>query len=556
MEPRIRLKDRDVWGIYLSFERNLSRWSGHADQDGDTEETLGVLEYAVGYPLARVRSWLSRAALRHWQRMQRRDAGQARSLVSRLSQRAAYLACITGEFGLARNIARGIADPADADYLGTRSEVCTPKQQHLAYAVRAFLGENRAATERELRQVRRGRNEDEETLQATMIRALLDPDAAAFLSALGQLLKLSIRRAKRDSDLADQILCVPALGLAHLAMERALITPEELPGDDLTFPVQLLSAECVAATKGSPSEVRRFLAHPGGVTCLAIGDRSLITGGCDNVIRVWDKAGHREIMALTGHREVVSAVAPLWEQDRLVSVSWDATVRGWNLQTGEAMACREPPGGFGNFLFSVESVVRIPSSDDVVIGFGIHDFDFGIWNVNRPKHLTRWGKQKGAILGLHMSADGRHLLAATDFGVLLLWDLGSKTLLRRFEGSDGPVFSALFHPSSPFVFSGGADAALRLWDLQSARCMRRFLGHRQPVRALCCTPDGKWLVSGGDDETIRVWNTATGEQALSLEGHLGTVRCLGFQDEAHLVSGGDDGTVRVWDLSGIMGKDM
>src|SRR5262249_45491243 len=196
-----------------------------------------------------------------------------------------------------------------------------------------------------------------------------------------------------------------------------------------------------------------------------------------------------------GHRDLVGALAPLWEQARILSVGWDATVRAWNLQTGDVIACLEPTG---DKLFSVESVVRIPSSDDVVIGFGLYGYCLGIWNVNRPTHLDKWGGQKDAILDLDLSAERRQLLAAIGSGLLLLWDLDSKTLLRRFEGSFGPLYAARFHPAGNFAFSGGADGIVRMWELQTGRCVQRFLGHAAPVRALSCTPDGAWLVSCGD----------------------------------------------------------
>jgi hypothetical protein len=239
MPPRVQFNDRDIWGVYHGYLRYYSEWPHRAEEDGDAEETLALLEYALGYPLARVRKWLSQAALRHLKRMELRDTGAASSLVSVDSLRFACLACTIGEFGLAREIALRIQDPPDANYIATRSEVCTPKQQHLAYAVRALFAENRAETDAQLRQIRRGRKDDEETLQAAMIRAILDPDANAFITALGELLTLSARRAKKNSDLSDQILCAPGLGLARLALERGVNTAAELPGDDVRFPIGL-----------------------------------------------------------------------------------------------------------------------------------------------------------------------------------------------------------------------------------------------------------------------------------------------------------------------------
>src|SRR5260370_7311392 len=120
--------------------------------------------------------------------MQLRATGEASSLVSVDSLSFAYLACTIGEFSLARDIALRIEDPPDANYIGTGSEVCTPKQQHLAYAVRALFAEDRSKTDAQLQQVRRSRQDDEKTLQATIIRPILPRVGTFFLSALPTLL--------------------------------------------------------------------------------------------------------------------------------------------------------------------------------------------------------------------------------------------------------------------------------------------------------------------------------------------------------------------------------
>ena len=492
--------------------------------------------------------------------MQLRDAGAASPMVSIDGLRFAYLACIIGEFGLARDIALRIEDPPDASYIGTRSEVCTPKQQHLAYAVRALFAQDRMETDAQLRQVRRGRKDDEETLQATMIRAILEPAGNAFIAALGELLRLSARRADKDSNLSDRILCVPGLGLARLGIEQRVITGAELPRDDVRFPIELLSSECTTSSKVSSQEVSRFVAHREGVTCLALGQGSLVTAGRDHLIRLWDATSFRGIQTLAGHTDLVSGIAPLWEQAKLVSVSWDSTVRAWNLHTGDQVARRnaeEVSAGPDHAIFSwpeeLESVARVPSSDLFVMGYG--EDRLAIWDLNQTAELTQMRRQPGAVLALAIAPSGGEVLAGTERNVLLYWDLKSRTLLRRLEGSEGPLYTALFHPVSPFAFSGGADGVVRMWDLQTARCVRRFEGHLGPVRCVVCTTDGKWLASCGDDETIRVWDAAGGKEATCLEGHAGTVRCVCIQDGSHLISGGDDGTVRIWDISRLLSRE-
>jgi WD40 repeat protein len=556
MLPRVEFNDRDSWGVYHGYLRSHSS-SQHILTDGDNEETLGLLEYALGYPVARVRKWLRQAALRHLQRMQARDAGSARSLVSVDSLRFTYLACTLGEFGLARDIALRIEDPPDADYISTRSEVCTPKQQHLAYAVRAYFANDRAVAEAQLRQVRRGHKDDEETLQAAIVRSILDADGTGIVPALKELLRLSARRAKKNHDLSDQILCLPALGLAQVALEQRLITSDDLPRGDVRFPIEISScaessgnSAITQSTDVTSHEVSRFVAHGEGVTCLALGRDWLITAGRDHHIGVWDRTTCQQIGTLAGHTDLVCGIAPLWEHDKLVSVSWDSTVRAWDLRSGVEVTRENAHDDRFSWPAKLDCIARVPASKRFVMGFGEDCLAF--WDLSQPGPLTQIRRPPGVVLGLDVSFSGGEALAATERSMLLHWDLESQTLLRRFEGSEGPLYATLFHPVSRFAFAAGADGIVRMRDLDNGRTIHRFEGHFGPVRCLACTTDGKVLFSGGDDGAIRVWDIATSKEAACLEGHTGTVRSICIQDGSALFSGGDDGTVRGWNISRLL----
>jgi WD40 repeat protein len=347
-----------------------------------------------------------------------------------------------------------------------------------------------------------------------------------------------------------QILCIPALGLAQLAIEKHVITPAELPSDNVRFPIELLSPTVPASIKVSRQEVARFIAHREGVTCLELGPGSLATAGRDNLIRLWDSTNLREIRTFAGHTDVISGIVPLWEQAKLVSVSWDSTVRVWDLHTGEEVGRKNQEEELA--APELETIVRVPSRDIFLMGYGQK---LVVWDLNQ---IGRWKQtllQRTNVFAVDVSPNGERALVATEEGVLLHVALEKMTLLRRMEGSEGPLYAALFHPEGPLAFSAGADGFARLWDLQSARCVRRFEGHFGPVRCLACTPDGKWLVSCGDDETIRVWDVDRGTEATRLEGHRGIVRCVRVLDGSRLISGGDDGTVRTWDVSNLFGRE-
>jgi hypothetical protein len=154
-------------------------------------------------------------------------------------------ALTAGEFGLARQIASRAWDPPKASYVGLSSEVCTPNDQRIAYAVKhLFVGEVELARA-ELDRVRPNKREtsSRDNLDvARMVRALAGDDRDLFLDGLRDLLAWHDGRAlrKQNHNSSDFFLCLPGLGLSALALHRNLIARDQLPDGNPFFPLDLL----------------------------------------------------------------------------------------------------------------------------------------------------------------------------------------------------------------------------------------------------------------------------------------------------------------------------
>jgi WD40 repeat protein len=69
------------------------------------------------------------------------------------------------------------------------------------------------------------------------------------------------------------------------------------------------------------------------------------------------------------------------------------------------------------------------------------------------------------------------------------------------------------------------------------------------------TPDGKVLASGSNDRSVKLWDVASGKLLVTLEWHLGPVRCVAFSpDGALLASASTDGAVRLWPWRRLLGR--
>ncbi len=115
------------------------------------------------------------------------------------------------------------------------------------------------------------------------------------------------------------------------------------------------------------------------------------------------------------------------------------------------------------------------------------------------------------------------------------------------DGHIGAVVSVA--SAGALVASGGEDGVVRLWDLAERRLVRAHRAHTGWVFAVALSRDGLTVASAGDDGMIRLWRTDTGVPLGVLSGHSRRIRGLAFSGSgAFLVSGAEDGRVCVWDV--------
>ena len=143
--------------------------------------------------------------------------------------------------------------------------------------------------------------------------------------------------------------------------------------------------------------------------------------------------------------------------------------------------------------------------------------DIILWDVATAQELLRYPvEHTRTINSVAVSPDGRNVLTASDDNTLILWDLQTGQVLKRFAGHTDDVNIALFSPdpANPFVLSASDDATIILWDLNSAQPLRRFQGHTQPITGLNLSPDGKQMISATTGNTLIVWRIETPQQIM------------------------------------------
>lgn len=293
------------------------------------------------------------------------------------------------------------------------------------------------------------------------------------------------------------------------------------------------------------NEVFRFDGPPRTVVVCSPDGKTLATAGpvagaavpADTVC-IYDVVGRKLRLELKGHRGHVRDVAFIGDGRSVVTGGDDGSIRVWDVATGE-------PRQRWDVGSAVRAVAAGPANASAVAA-GDAAGTIHIWDLNKGEKLRELAAHKEGVASLAWAPDGRKLAShGQDGGDVSLWELGTglRALLssREIEGS-----SIVFAPDGKMVALGGAT--IHLWDMATGQPLHEPNGHTGDVTALAFAPDGKVLASGGDDRTVLLWDLTSGRNLRRLDAHTRPVTALAFAPGGKtLVSGGLDAALRLWE---------
>ncbi|MEM8945532.1 MAG: protein kinase [Planctomycetota bacterium] len=256
-----------------------------------------------------------------------------------------------------------------------------------------------------------------------------------------------------------------------------------------------------------PAPFVELAQHDGPIRTLAFSPdgQQLVSGGQDNVLRVWDFRSGVESEVIRGHASHVRDCAFSPDGKKLLSGGRDQLIKLWQ------------PSAYGEAL---------------VLGAG------------------KAGTQGDAVLAARFSRDGQRIVTASRDRTATLWDAQRRTPLQVFaEGHDFLASSAIFFADGARLATGAGDGTVRVWDVASGTEVLQLEGTGRTA-ALTISPNGRWIATGSAGTEALVWNAQTGKQVATLSGHDAPVTALSFADDGRILATGDDlGRCRLWQLA-------
>lgn len=336
-----------------------------------------------------------------------------------------------------------------------------------------------------------------------------------------------------------------------------------------------------AATFQQPEGVHKLVINPAGTLC--------VTTSLPSVINVWSIPDGAPVAALAGHGSLMPHVAFAQDADRIITDSYDQTVRLWSATTSPGIARVATPPEFvvdldraadhvaAAHAYGSASVVNgeslaiqerfaAPSTyfavrarlgaDGQRVALLLDGFTAIVWDRNTNEVVATLGGHQGRINAIAMDRQGQRAATAGWDGFLRLWNLDQPGAPAELQISEHPLQAVAMHPTLAYAIVGDEQGTLFLIDTDAATIETAWNEHDGPVTAIAFNPDGSTWASASADRRVLVWHWGASEPARTLLGHASEVADIAFsRDETRLVSAGlDDRTIRVWDTA--TGKEL
>ncbi|MEO6594701.1 MAG: TIR domain-containing protein [Planctomycetota bacterium] len=267
----------------------------------------------------------------------------------------------------------------------------------------------------------------------------------------------------------------------------------------------------------------------------------VVTASWDGTVRLWDAATTTALTVLGGHTDHVYSAAFDADGSRVMTASADHTARLWSTKSAPLEVMRIASGTTYDVAFSVDGT-RIATADS--------DGTARVWDADSGRELAIMRGHQGDIRSVAFSLDGKRVVTASGDGSARVWDAANGTQIALLRGHTGRVMSAAFSPDGAQIVTASHDSSVRLWEATSGRQLSALGTHDNLMSSAAFSQDGTRIVTASFDGTARVYDTATGAELVVLEGHEAALVQAAFSpDDARIVTASDDDTARVWDAA-------
>ncbi|XP_019961110.2 autophagy-related protein 16-1 [Paralichthys olivaceus] len=249
--------------------------------------------------------------------------------------------------------------------------------------------------------------------------------------------------------------------------------------------------ECKGALTGSNA----------GITSIEFDSTGsyLLAASNDFASRIWTVDDYRLRHTLTGHSGKVLSARFLLDNARIVSGSYDRTLKLWDLRSKVCMKT----------VFAGSSCNDIVCTEQCVMS-GHFDKKVRFWDI-RAESIVHELELLGRVTSLDLNIDRTELLTCSRDDLIKIIDLRTNAVRQTFSaqgfkcGADWTRVT--FSPDGSYVAGGSADGALYVWNVLTGKVDRTLdRNHNSAINAVSWSPSGAYVVSVEKGSKAILWS--------------------------------------------------
>ncbi|XP_068951171.1 apoptotic protease-activating factor 1 [Petaurus breviceps papuanus] len=246
------------------------------------------------------------------------------------------------------------------------------------------------------------------------------------------------------------------------------------------------------------------------ISCCCLGPdlRYVALGEEDGSVKILELPNGREFRSRMGHEKAVRRVQFTCDGKTLISSSDDSVVQVWNWHSEEFVFLTAHQEPVKDFRLLRNSRLLTWSFDGTV----------KVWNILTGKVEKDFVCHRSTVLSCDVSPDGTKFSSTSADKTAKIWSFESQSPLHELRGHEGCVRCSVFSGDSTLLATGDDNGEIRIWNVSTGEQLHScvpvtvekgeatYVGW---VTDLRFSPDSRMLVSAGG--YLKWWNVDTGE---------------------------------------------
>ncbi|XP_065136439.1 autophagy-related protein 16-1 isoform X2 [Paramisgurnus dabryanus] len=214
----------------------------------------------------------------------------------------------------------------------------------------------------------------------------------------------------------------------------------------------------------------------------------LLAASNDFASRIWTVDDYRLRHTLTGHSGKVLSARFLLDNTRIVSGSYDRTLKLWDLRSKVCMKT----------VFAGSSCNDIACTDQCVMS-GHFDKKIRFWDI-RSESIVRELELLGRVTSLDLNHDRTDLLTCSRDDLVKIIDLRGNAVRQTFSAPSfkcGTDFTRVtFSPDGSYIAAGSVEGVLHIWNVLTGKLEKTLdKGHSTAINSVSWSPSGAYVAS-------------------------------------------------------------